>query len=51
MYSACSMKDGMITFKILTDKPTIKRLLERFRRRWKDNIGIGLKEIGANLRE
>ena len=37
-------------FKILTDKPTGKRLLGRPRRRWEDNIRMDLKEIGINTR-
>ena len=40
------MEEG--TFKILTDKPTGKRLLERPRRRWEDNIRMDLEEIGIN---
>ena len=34
--------------KILTGKPTGKRLLGRPRRRWQDNIRIDLEEIGIN---
>ena len=37
-------------FKILTGNPTGERLLERPRRRWKDNIRMALKEIGINTR-
>ena len=35
-------------FKILTGKPTGKRPLRRPRRRWEDNIKMGLEEIGIN---
>ena len=34
--------------KVLTGKPTGKRLLERPRRRWEDNIRKDLEEIGIN---
>ena len=37
-------------FKMLTGKPTLKRTLEILRRRWEDNVGIGLEEIGINTR-
>ena len=37
-------------FKILTGKPTGKRLLRKPRRRWEDNNRIDLKEIGINKR-
>ena len=40
------MEEGSSSFKILTGKPTGKRLLGRTRRRWKGNIGIDLKEMG-----
>ena len=40
------MKEGMSPFKILTRKPTGNRPLGRPRRRWEDNIGMNLKEIG-----
>ena len=42
------MKEGRNAFKILTVKPTGKRPLERPRRRWEDNIRMGLEEIGIN---
>ena len=35
-------------FKILTGKPTGKRLLGRPRRRWEDNIRMDFEEIGSN---
>ena len=44
------MEENRSAFKILTGKPTGKRLLGRPRRRWEDNIGIDLKRIGINLR-
>ena len=37
-------------FKILTDKPTGKRLLGRHRRRWEDIFRMDLKEMGVNTR-
>ena len=42
------MEESRSTFKILTGKPTGKRSLGRPRRRWDDNIRMGLKEIGVN---
>jgi hypothetical protein len=35
-------------FKIVTGKPTGKRLLGRPRIRWEDNIRMDLEEIGIN---
>ena len=32
----------------MSGKPTGKRLLKRPRRRWEDNIRMGLEEIGIN---
>ena len=40
----------MSAFKILASKPTEKGLLGRLKRRWEDNIRMGLKEIGINTR-
>ena len=42
------MKKSRSAFKILTGKPTGKRLLGRPRRRWEDNISMDLEEIGIN---
>ena len=42
------MEEGRKTFKILTRKPTGKRLLGRPRRRWEDNIRMDLEEIVIN---
>jgi hypothetical protein len=42
------MEEGKGTFRILTGKPRGKRPLRR--RRWEDNIRMGLKEIGINTR-
>jgi hypothetical protein len=39
------MEEGRSAFKILTGKPTGKRLLGRLRRRWEGSITIDLKEI------
>ena len=44
------MEEGGCAFKILTGKPTGKRLLRRPMHRWEDNIRIDLKEIGINTR-
>ena len=44
------MEEGKSAFKILTGKPTGKRSLGRYRRRWEDNIKLDLKEIGINTR-
>ena len=40
------MDEGRSALKILTGKPTGKRLLGRPRRRWEDNIRMNLEEIG-----
>ena len=42
------MEEGRSAFKILTGKPTGKRLFGRTRRRWEDNIRMDLEEIGIN---
>ena len=42
------MDEGRSAFKILTGKPTGKRPLGRPRRRWEDNIRMGLEEIGIS---
>ena len=44
------MEKGRSAFKILTVTPTGKRSLGRSRRRWENNIGMDLKEIGINPR-
>ena len=38
----------MLPFKMLTGKPTVKRLSGRPRPRWEDNIRMHLEEIGIN---
>ena len=43
-----SMVEGRSAFKILTGRPAGKRPLGRPRRRWEDNIGMDLEEIGIN---
>ena len=49
MDRTCSQNGGGGNdFKIITDKPTGKRPLGRSRRRWEDNIGMDLEEIGIN---
>ena len=48
MGRACSQNGGSrSTFKILTGKPTGKRL-GKPRRRWEDNIRMDLEEIGIS---
>ena len=46
------MEEGGSAFKIVTGKPTGKRLLGTPRRTWEDTIGMDLKEIeiGNNMR-
>jgi hypothetical protein len=44
------MDEGRNAFNILTGTPAGKRLLERPRRRWEDNIRMDLKEIGIYTR-
>ena len=44
------MEEGRSAFKMLTGKPTIKRLLGRPRRRWENNIRMDFKEMGVNMR-
>ena len=48
MLSAVRMGEGTSAFKILTGKPTGKRLLGRPRLRWEENIRLDFKEIGIN---
>ena len=45
---AARIQEGRSAFKILTGKPTGRRLLGRPGRRWEGNIRIGLEEIGIN---
>ena len=42
------MEEGRSAFKIVTGKPAGKILLRRPRRRWEDNMRMGLEEIGIN---
>ena len=44
------MEEGRSAFKIVTGKPTGKRLLGRPRRRWENNIRMDLEKIGINVR-
>jgi hypothetical protein len=44
------MEEGRSAFKILTIKSAGKRPLGRARRRWVENIRMGLKEIGISTR-
>ena len=41
-------EEGRSAFKILTGKSTGMRPLGRPRRRWEDNIRMGLEEMGIN---
>ena len=45
------MDEGRSAFKILTGKPTVKRPLGMYRRRWEDNIRMELKEVVVNTRD
>ena len=42
------MEEGRSDFKISTGKSTGKRPLRRTRRRWDDNIRMGIEEIGIS---
>ena len=42
------MKEGRSAFKIVTGNPIGKRALGGPRRRWEDNIKMGIEEIGIN---
>ena len=44
------MEEGGRAFKILAGKPTEKKPLGRSSPRWKDNIGIDLREIVVNMK-
>ena len=44
------MEEGRCAFKILTGTPTCKRPLGRPKRKWEDNIRMGLKVTGINTR-
>jgi hypothetical protein len=40
--------EGRDVYRVLVGRPEGKRLLERPRRRWEDNIKIDLREIGLD---
>jgi hypothetical protein len=40
------MGEGRGVYRVLVGKPEGKRLLERPRRRWEDNIRMDLQEVG-----
>jgi hypothetical protein len=42
------MGEGRDVYRILVGKSKSKRLLERPRRRWEDNIKMDLREIGID---
>jgi hypothetical protein len=54
MIKSRRMKSGLVTrleearnsFKILVGKPVGKRSFGKARRRWEDNIELGLRELG-----
>ena len=43
------MKEGRSSFKIMSGKPTGKRLPGRPRRIWEDNIKMNFKVTGVNM--
>jgi hypothetical protein len=43
---AARMGEKRNAYRLLGGKPEVKRPLERPRRRWVDNIKMGLREIG-----
>jgi len=48
MGGVCStMGERRGVFRVLVGKPEGKRLLERSRRRWEDNIKMALEEVGC----
>jgi hypothetical protein len=42
------MVEGIGVYRILVRRPEVKRPLRRPERRWKDNINMGLREIGMD---
>jgi hypothetical protein len=47
MGGACSSDEGRGVYRVLVGKPEGKRPLGRSRRRWDDNIKMGLQEVGC----
>lgn len=45
MHVAC-MGEKRNSYRVLVTKPEVKRPLGGTRRRWEDNVGFNLKEIG-----
>jgi hypothetical protein len=43
------MSPCILIYRVLVGKPEGKRPLGRPRRRWKDNIKMGLKEVGCGV--
>jgi hypothetical protein len=41
------MEEGRGVYRVLVGKPEGKRPLARTRRRWEDNIKMGLQEVGC----
>ena len=46
---ACSAYGGRGVYSVLVGKPEGKRLLERLRRRWEDNIKVDLQEVECRV--
>ena len=44
------IEEGTSAFKVLTCTPTRERTLGKSRRRWEDNTGMEITEIGINTR-
>ena len=44
---AARMGEGRGVYRVLVGKPEGKRPLERTRRKWEDNIKMGLQEVGG----
>jgi hypothetical protein len=43
------MREGRGAYRVLVGKPEEKDLLERLKRRWEDNIKIGLQVVGLGV--
>jgi hypothetical protein len=41
------MRERRVAYRVLVGKPEGKRPLGKTRRRWEDNINMGLKEVGC----
>jgi hypothetical protein len=45
------MGEGWVVYRVLVGKPEGKRLLGRPRRRWEDNVGMDLQEVGCGCED